>query len=202
MAMMKAMPLKVECSNKISPLLHLYFYNINFFNASFKSQFYFTHNLDELYVIVLDVQQYTLSMSTLVGNLFPRILNFFHHSVNKKMPWVHYCLGEANVCLRSRRKINSHKMFPLQVTLQRQYSSLHLQNCYFFLNYHNIKYILSHKLHRRFKTSVKHPKWTHFWKYSQLTAYTCQLFFQKSLSKIFDSVLNTPLNYMPINTIL
>ena len=133
MAMMKAMPLKVECSNKISPLLHLYFYNINFFNASFKSQFYFTHNLDELYVIVLDVQQYTLSMSTLVGNLFPRILNFFHHSVNKKMPWVHYCLGEANVCLRSRRKINSHKMFPLQVTLQRQYSSLHLQNCYFFL---------------------------------------------------------------------
>ena len=28
MAMMKAMPLKVECSNKISPLLHSYFYNI------------------------------------------------------------------------------------------------------------------------------------------------------------------------------
>ena len=48
MAMMKAMPLKVECSNKISPLLHPYFYNVNTFNASFKLQFYFTHNLDEL----------------------------------------------------------------------------------------------------------------------------------------------------------
>ena len=36
MAMVKAMPLKVECSNKISPLLHPYFYNINTFNASFK----------------------------------------------------------------------------------------------------------------------------------------------------------------------
>ena len=45
MAMMKAMPLKVECSNKISPLLHPYFYNINTFSASFKSQFNFTHNL-------------------------------------------------------------------------------------------------------------------------------------------------------------
>ena len=48
MAMMKAMPLKVECSNKISSLLHLYLYNINTFNASFKLQFNFTHNLDEL----------------------------------------------------------------------------------------------------------------------------------------------------------
>ena len=48
MAMMKAMPLKVECSNKISPLLHPYFYNINTFSASFKLQFNFTHNLDEL----------------------------------------------------------------------------------------------------------------------------------------------------------
>ena len=48
MAMMKAMPLKVECSNKISFLLHSYFYNINFFNTYFKSQFNFTHNLDEL----------------------------------------------------------------------------------------------------------------------------------------------------------
>ena len=47
MAMMKAMSLKAECSNKISPLLHPYFYNINTFNASFKSQFNFTHNLDE-----------------------------------------------------------------------------------------------------------------------------------------------------------
>ena len=47
MSMMKVMPLKVECSNKISPLLHPYFYNINTFNASFKSQFDFTHNLDE-----------------------------------------------------------------------------------------------------------------------------------------------------------
>ena len=48
MTMMKAMPLKVECSNKISPLLHPYFYNINTFNASFKSQFNFTHNFDDL----------------------------------------------------------------------------------------------------------------------------------------------------------
>ena len=37
MAMMKAMPLKVESSNKISPLLHPCFYNINTFNDSFKS---------------------------------------------------------------------------------------------------------------------------------------------------------------------
>ena len=48
MAMMKAMPLKVQCSNKVSPLLHPYFYNINTFSASFKLQFNFTHNLDEL----------------------------------------------------------------------------------------------------------------------------------------------------------
>ena len=33
MTMMKAMPLKVEWSNKISPLLHPYFYNINTFKA-------------------------------------------------------------------------------------------------------------------------------------------------------------------------
>ena len=39
---------KVECSNKISPLLHSYFYNINIFNASLKSQFSFIHNVDEL----------------------------------------------------------------------------------------------------------------------------------------------------------
>ena len=48
MAMMKAMLVKVEHSNKISPLLHPYFYNINAFNASLKSQFNFTYNLDEL----------------------------------------------------------------------------------------------------------------------------------------------------------
>ena len=48
MAVMKAIPLKVERSNKISPLLHPYFYNINTFNASIKSQFNFTHNLDDL----------------------------------------------------------------------------------------------------------------------------------------------------------
>ena len=48
MAMMKAMPLKIECSNKISFLLHPYFYNVNTFNTYFKSQFNFTHNLDEL----------------------------------------------------------------------------------------------------------------------------------------------------------
>ena len=153
-------------------------------------------------------QQYTLSMSALVGNLFPTALNFFHHSVNKKLPCVCYCLGEANFCLRSQRKINSHKlegfglMSPLQVMFQRQHSSLLLYSSYFFRNYHNIKYITSHKLHRCFKNSVKHPKLTHFCKYSQLTAYICQLFFRKSLSKIFDGVLNTPLNFMPINKIL
>ena len=48
MSMVKAMPLKVECYNKISPLLHPYFYNVNIFNTSFKLQFYFIHNLDEL----------------------------------------------------------------------------------------------------------------------------------------------------------
>ena len=48
MAMMKAIPLKVECCNKISPLLHPYFYNIHTFNASFKSQFNFIHNFDDL----------------------------------------------------------------------------------------------------------------------------------------------------------
>ena len=57
MAMMKAMPLKVECSNKISPLLHSYFYNINTFNASFKSQFNFTHNLGELQLFLIVVSR-------------------------------------------------------------------------------------------------------------------------------------------------
>ena len=40
--------MKVECPNKISPLLYPCFYNINTFNASFRSQFSFTHNFDEL----------------------------------------------------------------------------------------------------------------------------------------------------------
>ena len=40
--------MKVECPDKISPLLHTCFYNINTFNAYFKSQFNFTHNLDEM----------------------------------------------------------------------------------------------------------------------------------------------------------
>ena len=40
--------MKVECPNKISPLLHPCFYNINAFNAYFKSQFNFTHDLDKL----------------------------------------------------------------------------------------------------------------------------------------------------------
>ena len=48
MAMMKAMSLNVECSNKISPLLHPYLYNINTFNASFKPQFSFTLNFHDL----------------------------------------------------------------------------------------------------------------------------------------------------------
>ena len=38
-AMMKAMPLKVDCCNMTSPLLHPYFYSINTFNGSFKLQF-------------------------------------------------------------------------------------------------------------------------------------------------------------------
>ena len=46
--MMKAMLLKVEWSNKISPLLHPYFYNINTFNATFKLQFSFSHDFDDL----------------------------------------------------------------------------------------------------------------------------------------------------------
>ena len=46
MAMMKAMHPTVEFSDKISPLLHPHFYNIDTFNTSFKSQFNFTHNLD------------------------------------------------------------------------------------------------------------------------------------------------------------
>ena len=48
MEMMKAMSLKVECSNKISPLLHPYFYNINTFNATFKLQFSFSYDFDDL----------------------------------------------------------------------------------------------------------------------------------------------------------
>ena len=30
--------------------------------------------------------------------------------VQLKMPWVRYCLGGANFCLRSRQKISCHKM--------------------------------------------------------------------------------------------
>ena len=40
--------MKIEYPNKISPLLHPCFYNINAFNAYFKSQFNFTHDLDKL----------------------------------------------------------------------------------------------------------------------------------------------------------
>ena len=50
MAMMKALPLKVECFNKISTLFHPYFYHINTFNASFKLPFNFTHNFDDLWL--------------------------------------------------------------------------------------------------------------------------------------------------------
>ena len=62
-------------------------------------------------------------MSTLVGNLVPRALNFFHLCQHDKKYalWVRYCLCGA-VCLRSCRKINSHKMeglCPLQVMLHR-----------------------------------------------------------------------------------
>ena len=32
----------------------------------------------------------------------------------------------------------------------------------FSRNYHNIKHIISHKLHRRIKNSVKHPRWSLF----------------------------------------
>ena len=58
----------------------------------------------------------SLKYVNLGGNLVPRAFNFFHLSVNKKMPWVRYCLCGANFCLDS----------PLQVTLQKQYLSLHL----------------------------------------------------------------------------
>ena len=31
-----------------------------------------------------------------------------------------------------------------------------------FRNYHSIKYMISHKLHRPIKNSVKHPRWSVF----------------------------------------
>ena len=55
-----------------------------------------------------------LKYVNLGGNLVPRALNFFRLSVNKKIPWVRYCLCGTNFCLECS----------LQVTLQRQYLSL------------------------------------------------------------------------------
>ena len=119
MTMMKGMPLKVEWSNKISPLLDPYFYNINTFNAPFQSQFSFI-------IILMTCSCFGcvvvyLKYDNICGNLVPTALNFFYFSVNKKIPWVHYCLCGANFCLES----------PFQVTLQRQYLSLLLWSCYF-----------------------------------------------------------------------
>ena len=153
--MMKAMPLKVECSNKISPLLHPYFCNINNFSALFKSQFHFTHNL-------VDLQLFWMCSSNL------NFLNFLHLSVNKIMPWVRYCLCEANFCLRSRRKINSHKIggFVINVSTPGNVAETILVIAFvkllFSRNYHNIKNIISYKLDRRIKNSVKHPRWSLF----------------------------------------
>ena len=74
--MVKAMPVKVGCSNKISPLLHSYFY----FQIVFLS-----HNL------ILPIISMTCScFGCVVDNLVPRALNFFRLSLKKKMPWVPY----------------------------------------------------------------------------------------------------------------
>ena len=75
MAMMKAMPVKVEHSNKISPLLHPYT-----FNAFLKSQFNFTYNLDELYCFGCVVVY--LKYVKLGGQSCPQI-PFFHLSIKK-----------------------------------------------------------------------------------------------------------------------
>ena len=62
--------LKVEFPNKISTLNHISRIYIPL-NASFKLQFRFNHNLDEL-----DVLLYSFSMSTSVGNIVSRAFSF------------------------------------------------------------------------------------------------------------------------------
>ena len=64
----------------------------------------------------------------------------------------------------------------------------------FFRNYHNIKYIISHKLHRCIKNSVKHPRWSLFANIVNQQLILVSYFSKKALSKMFDWVLNTPIN--------
>ena len=70
-----------------------------------------------------------------------------------------------------------------------------------FRNYHNIKYIISHKLHIRIKNSVKHPRWSFFAGTVRKQLIIISYFSKKDPSKMFDRVLHTRLNYIPINTI-
>ena len=88
MAMMKAMPLKVECSNNISPLLHPYFYNINTFNTPFKSQFNFTHNFDDLQLFWMYSSIPCLKYVNLGGQYCPKSPEFFSPLWQQKK-----CLG-------------------------------------------------------------------------------------------------------------
>ena len=71
----------------------------------------------------------------------------------------------------------------------------------FFRNWQSIKYIIPHKLHRRITNSVKHPRWRLFANIVSYKLILVSYFSKKALSKMFDGVLNTPLNYVPINTI-
>ena len=64
----------------------------------------------------------------------------------------------------------------------------------FSRNYDNIKYIISHKLHRCIKNSVKHPRWSLFANIVNQQLILVSYFSKKALSKMFDWVLNTPIN--------
>ena len=140
-----------------------------------------------------------------MGNLVPRALNFFHLSVNKKMPWVRYRLGGPNFCLRSCRKINSHKMESFNISTLGDIAETMLVITFvtllFFRNNLSIKYMISHKLHRRTRTSDKHTRWSLFTKIVSWRLALVSYFSEKAPSKMFDEVLNKPLNYIPINTI-
>ena len=70
----------------------------------------------------------------------------------------------------------------------------------FFRNRHNIKYIIPHKFHRRITNSVTHPRWSLFANIVSYKLILVSYFSIKALSKMFDGVLTTPLNYGPINT--
>ena len=104
-------------------------------------------------------------MSTLVGNLVPRALNFFHVSVNKK------CLGYVTAfvglifvgdLVGKLIPIKWNGEFVINVSTPGNVADTILVITFMKLsfprNYHNIKYIISHKLHRRIKNSVKHPR--------------------------------------------